>query len=268
VSEPTWRDVAALAAAGGIAVQPIGATEQHGPHLPLTTDALIATALAGAAVRRLAQRADAGEPEVPPVWLLPTLAYGKSPEHAGFAGTVTLSSRTILALCIDLARSVAAAGIDTLVFVNAHGGNPEALELVARDIRDDTGVFAVSVHAPSLPLPERLLAAMPRPELDVHAGFYETSLLLAIAPDSVHLELAAADGLERAAALDAASRSPLVGVFGGVPVPWRTSDVSASGTIGDPTGASAQWGSDALDAQGEALAEVLAGVARLRRQVP
>jgi len=253
-------EVAAIAASGGIAVQPIGATEQHGPHLPITTDAVIASALASRAVAALRARV----PGAPEAWLLPTLSYGKSPEHRGFPGTVTLSSTTMLALCLDVARSVADSGIRTLVFVNAHGGNPELLHLVARDIREQTGVLAVSVHAPSLPLPADLVERVPRPDLDVHAGFYETSVMLALDPDSVSLPDAAPDGVEAADALVADALSPLVGLGGAVPLPWNSSDVSASGTIGDPTGASAEWGAAALDAQTAALADVLAEVARVR----
>lgn len=264
MSTPTWADVAALATAGGIAVQPIGATEQHGPHLPITTDAVIATALADAARDVLAGRSATGQAGVPPLWVLPTLAYGTSPEHASFAGTVTLSSTTLLAVCLDVARSVAASGIGTLVFVNAHGGNPELLHLVARDIRDETGVLAITVHAPALPLPPELTAAIPRPDLDVHAGFYETSVMLAVAPASVRMPLAVPDGLTRTDAIARGAVSSVVGPFAAVPLPWRTADVSASGTIGDPTGATAEWGLSALRAQAEELADALTEIARLR----
>ncbi|MFF8186079.1 creatininase family protein [Microbacterium sp. NPDC016588] len=267
MSSPTWADVAALAAADGIAVQPIGATEQHGPHLPISTDAVIATALADTAQKVLAARAGAGAVGVPPLWVLPTLAYGKSPEHASFPGTVTLSSHTLLGVCLDVARSVAAAGVRTLVFVNAHGGNPELLHLVARDIRDETGVLAFTVHGPALPLPPELAGAVRRPDVDVHAGFYETSVMLATDPASVRLSLAAPDGVDRADALATAAVSPIVGLFAAVSLPWRTEDVSASGTIGDPTGATAEWGRAALRAQAEALADALIEIARVRREV-
>lgn len=264
MSSPTWVDVAALAAAGGIAVQPIGATEQHGPHLPLTTDAVIATALADAARDVLATRVAADMTGVPPLWVLPTLAYGTSPEHASFAGTVSLSSTTLRAISLDVGRSVAAAGLRTLVFVNAHGGNPELLHVAARDIRDETGVLVVVVHGPALPLPSELADAVPRPDVDVHAGFYETSVLLAIDPASVRSPLAAPDGLARTDGLAVGAVTPLVGPFAAISLPWRTEDVSASGTIGDPTGASAEWGRAALRAQAEALADALMEIARLR----
>ncbi|WP_295775884.1 creatininase family protein [uncultured Microbacterium sp.] len=266
MSSPTWIDVAALAAVGGIAVQPIGATEQHGPHLPLSTDAVIATALADTARDVLAARAAAGIAGIPPLWMLPPLAYGTSPEHASFTGTVSLSSTTLRAICLDVARSVAAAGVRTLVFVNAHGGNPELLHVVAREIRDQTGVLVVVVHGPALPLPPELTEAVPRPDVDVHAGFYETSVLLAVDPASVRLPLAAPDGVPRTDELAAGALTPLVGPFAAISLPWRTEDVSASGTIGDPTGANAEWGRAALRAQADALADVLREIGRLRSE--
>lgn len=256
-SEVTSPRVAQIAAAGGVAIQPIGATEQHGPHLPVTTDAVIATALAERAVTLL------GEREAPPVWLLPTLAYGKSPEHSGIPGTITLSSTTMLAVCLDVARSVALSGIRTLVFVNAHGGNPELLQLVARDIRADSGVLAVGIHAPSLPLSSGLADRIPRPDLDVHAGYYETSIMLAVAPEAVDVAAALPDGLARADELAAGSAAASGGVFGALDLPWHTADVSGSGTIGDPTGANAEWGAAALAEQGAALADAIVEVARL-----
>lgn len=262
----TSPQVARLAAAGGIAVQPIGATEQHGPHLPVSTDSIIATALATRATEVLAARAGEGQ-HAPPVWLLPTLAYGKSPEHAGIAGTITMSSSTMLAVCLDLAHSLAGSGIRTLVFVNGHGGNPELLHLVARDIRAATGVLAVSVHAPSLPLSAQLVGRMPRPDLDVHAGYYETSLMLALAPAGVDLSEAHADGIARADELSQGSRTPLVGLFGTVSLPWHATDVSASGTIGAPTGADPDWGAAAIEEQGAALADVITEIARLGREL-
>lgn len=244
-------EVAAIAAAGGVALQPIGAYEQHGPHLPLETDALIARALTAAAARLL--------PTDLPAWVLPTLAYGKSIEHAGFPGTITLSTTTLLAVCLDVARSVAASGIRTLVFVNAHGGNPELLALAARDIRAELGLDTYSVHVPSLPLPDDLVARMPRPDLDVHAGHYESSVLLALAPDTVAMEFAAADGL---ASADAVAGFEHVSLFGSVALPWSTADLSDSGTIGDPTGADAEWGRAAVEAHSRALATTIVEFAR------
>ncbi|MGD8195228.1 creatininase family protein [Herbiconiux sp. P18] len=249
-SDVTSAQVAAVAAAGGVAVQPIGAVEQHGPHLPVTTDAIVAEAVAREAVAKL--------PASVPAWLLPVLSLGLSPEHVGRPGTVSLSTSTLLMVCLDLGRAVKASGIDTLVFVNAHGGNPDLLRVVCRDIRVDSGVRAYLVHAPELPLPGSLTERMPHPELDVHAGFYETSVMLALEPGAVRLSEAVADGFAIAPELD---RRRHVSLFGGVSLPWFTDDLSASGVIGDPTGANAEWGRAALDVQTTALAEAITELA-------
>jgi len=239
-------DVVRIAASGGIAVQPIGAVEQHGPHLPVTTDATVAEALAEGAVAKL--------PESLSAWVLPTLPFGLSPEHAGRPGTVSLSAGTLLALCLDVAKGVAESGIGTLIFVNAHGGNPDLLRVVSREIRAAHGVKAFVVHAPDLPLPDVLRERMPHPELDVHAGFYETSVMLALDPSSVALDEAAPDGL---AVLGPLAEQQRISLFGAVSLPWHTDELSASGVIGDPTGADASWGRAALEAQTTVLAETI-----------
>lgn len=237
----------------GLAIQPIGATEQHGPHLPLATDAIIAETLATRAVELL--------PDSLPVWLLPVLSYGLSPEHAGRPGTVSLSTTTLIAVCMDVARAVAASGIRTLIFVNAHGGNPDILRVLTRDIRERFRMHAYAVHAPTLPLPAELIAQMPRADYDVHAGFYETSVLLALEAEGVDLDVAAPDGLAAATALASMQH---ISLFGEVSLPWHVDDVSASGTIGDPSGANAAWGRAALDAQAGALAEAVVEFATFR----
>ncbi|WP_368496613.1 creatininase family protein [Herbiconiux sp. A18JL235] len=244
-------EVSGVAARGGVALQPVGATEQHGPHLPVTTDSLIAEALA--------TRAAALLPDDLPAWLLPTLAYGLSPEHAGRPGTVSLSTTTLLALCLDLGRAVAASGLGTLIFVNAHGGNPDLLRVACRDIRADSGVRAHVVHAPALPLPDELVERMREPAFDIHAGFYETSVMLALHPETVDLAAAQPDGLAVRSALRGLEQ---VSLFGGVSLPWFTDDLSVSGTIGDPTGADASWGEAALAAHSTALARAVEELAR------
>ncbi|MFW8745486.1 creatininase family protein, partial [Mesorhizobium japonicum] len=150
----------------------------------------------------------------------------------------------------DVARDVAASGFRTLVFVNAHGGNPELLRVAARDIRAQIGIHAYLVHAPDIDLPDELGASIPRPDVDVHAGYYETSVMLALAPELVALPLSRPDGIEAVRALDDAG----LRLDGPAALPWFTRDLSPSGVIGDPTGADAVWGRAALDHQGRALA--------------
>lgn len=247
-AEATTEQIARAAAAeaGLIAIQPVGAVEQHGPHLPLVTDALIAEAVAAAAAGRCA---------APGHWLLPTLSYGRSTEHLGRAGTIALSAPTLLAVCLDLGRSLAASGVRKLVFVNGHGGQPSLLDVVARDIRNQFGLEVFSVMPSRFGLPDDVNDPDP---FGIHGGFVETSAVLALRPDLVHLELAAADGLDLGE-LYAASRH--LTLEGTVPTAWLIDDVSTSGVVGDPAGASAEVGAALVGHWVNALAEALEEIA-------
>jgi creatinine amidohydrolase len=244
--------IAQLAAAGAVAVQPIGAYEQHGPHLPLATDAILAEEFAAAAVTKLAGDL--------PVWVLPTIAYGASSEHVGFPGTISLSSSTLTAVCTDVASSVLASGIHRMIFVNAHGGNPELLQLLCRELRAATGMLAMTVHAPSLPGVEDGVGG-----IDVHGGRYETSVMLALMPEAVAQPLPGPDGLGIAASFDGFEHLAAGGVAA---VPWLTSDVSAGGVIGDPSAADAEWGAAMFDAQATALAGIIGELSRFQYRPP
>ncbi|MEW1957856.1 creatininase family protein [Kineococcus sp. NPDC059986] len=240
----TTVDVAALPKDRGVVVQPIGAVEQHGPHLPVVTDALVAERIARGAVARL--------PDDAPVWVLPTLHYGKSTEHLGRAGTVSLSTRTLLSVCEDVGRSVAASGFRRLVFVNGHGGNPSTLDTVARDVRVETGLQVFPVTTGRLGLPADL--DLPDAEFSVHGGHVETSLLLALEPSLVRLDRAVEGG--RAVA-DLYRDKRHLSLEGVVPTAWVTDDLSANGVIGDPVHASAEVGHRVREAWESRLAQAL-----------
>ena len=132
-------DVAGALTAKSVIVQPLGAIEQHGPHLPLNTDLAIATAVAEAAVPRAV---DAGVD----AWLLPPLAYTKSNEHAWNAGTVWLSARTMLSVLEDIGRCVAATGARKLVFLNGHGGTSALVAVANRELRLQFGLETFLAH--------------------------------------------------------------------------------------------------------------------------
>jgi len=125
-----------------IVVQPLGAIEQHGPHLPLSTDSVVATAVAEAAVARVGDELD--------VWLLPTLQFTKSNEHAWSPGTVWLSATTLLAVLDDIGRCVATTAAKRLVFLNGHGGNSALLGMVNRELRLAYGLMTFTTH-PGVP---------------------------------------------------------------------------------------------------------------------
>ena len=170
----------------------------------------------------------------PDVWILPTLSYGRSVEHAGFVGTVTLSTDTLIAVCRDVGRSVAASGFHRLVFVNGHGGNVALLDVVARDIRVETGMMVFRIMASHFGLPE--LVECPDAQYAAHADYLETSVMLALDSSLVHIDLAEADG-ESAARLfgtQAARRRPVAnGVVDERPVPKRCYRRSAHRQRGD-----------------------------------
>ncbi len=241
IAHMTHVEIAAAATARAVVVQPIGAVEQHGPHLPCGVDSMIATALVEAAMARLAPDVD--------VFVLPTLAYGKSNEHDGFAGTISLSTNTLYGLCLDVGRSVARWGFRKLAFVNAHGGQPQLLEVAARDIRAATDLQVFPIHAYRLPA---MAAATARDaEWGVHAGETETALMLAIHPDTVRTDRLVAGGHAVRTSFEGRH---ILSLEGAVPTAWLTRDVSASGVIGDPAAATAAAGAALLAALADDLA--------------
>jgi mycofactocin precursor peptide peptidase len=201
----TSPQIAAHAAAGGVLAVPIGSTEQHGPHLPLGTDADVALALA----RRLAQRQ-------PNVAVAPVISYGASGEHAGFAGTISIGAEAVELLLLELGRS-AGETYRRLVFISAHGGNAVAAVRAVRRLRAES---------------RDVLLWMPRwdGDGDAHAGRTETALQLALNPDRVLTDSAEAGNVTPIRELMPSLRA------GGVRA------VSPNGVLGDPAGASVEEG--------------------------
>jgi creatinine amidohydrolase len=216
----TWPAAAARAASTVIAV-PLGSTEQHGPHLPLSTDTELAVALA----YRLASRR-------PDVIVAPALAYGSSGEHAGFAGTLSIGQQALELVVVELVRSADAfAGV---VLVSTHGGNSEPIARAVALLWSE----GRQVRVWSAP------AADPA---DAHAGHAETSLLLALRPADVRLDRVAAG-----------TRLPLSELWPDLRS-HGVAGVSANGVLGDPTGASAAAGEQLLAQWTEDLVRSVAG---------
>ncbi len=235
----TTRDFAGLDAGRAIALLPVAAIEQHGPHLPVSVDATIADGLL-AEIR----------PLMPPdssVLVLPLQAVGKSNEHAGFPGTLTLSAETLIRLWTEIGESVARAGIRKLVIFNSHGGQPQIADIVARDLRVRLGMFVVMANWYKLGEPEGLF---PPDELKwgIHGGSVETSLMLHFRPDLVRR-----DQLRdfRSAAQDMAASNQALGAHGNVGFGWMIQDLNPAGACGN-----------ALDADAERGARIAAFVAR------
>ncbi|MCU1662140.1 MAG: Creatinine amidohydrolase, partial [Pseudonocardia sp.] len=179
----TAPQVAALPA-DTVAVLPLGAIEQHGPHLPVSTDYVTATEAADAAVAAVAQEGSA------PVVLLPGLAYTKSDEHHWSPGTIWLSWDTLMRTLVDIGRSLKSSGITRLLFVNGHGGNSALGQVACREIRRQFGLRTFFAHL-SVPVDQGGSgSAASEHGMGIHGGHSETSLMLHLRPELVHLELA------------------------------------------------------------------------------
>lgn len=204
---------------GAVFIQPIGATEQHGPHLPTNTDSLIATR-AAADIAELAEGIDAV--------VLPTIEYALSSEHLWAAGTISLSARTFDAVLDEVAESVKRAGAERLVFLNAHGGNTPSLQVACREIRVRHGLLTFLMH-PFLPPDRGGTAAHPDEHgHGIHGGFEETSLMLHLYPELVDMEQAAT------ALPEWLERFEHIGFGGLVEFGWTSRDISRTGVIGNP----------------------------------
>ena len=171
----SWQEIEALEKNEGVVILPIGAVEQHGPHLPTETDSLIITHMVDAMLLQL--------PDHVRAWALPPLNYGKSNEHINFPGTMTLSANTLSAVLHDIGASVRRAGFRRLAFMNGHGGNVAVLEAAARDIRIASGLICFCMQ-PGLYMEAPFDITPEEARYGFHAGDLETSLILAIDPGS------------------------------------------------------------------------------------
>lgn len=234
LSELTWQEAEQVARQGAVVVIPTGAHEQHGPHLPLATDALLVTAVA----RRAAELAQTQ------VFCAPTLWLGFSPHHLDFPGTISLSTGTYLSVAAEICRSLWQHGFHRLVLLNGHGGNTAPLRTMLFDLRAREGIHAVVASYWELAIP--FITSWRRSEIGGinHACEMETSLMLYLREDLVRQE--------RVLRHVPAPRSAYLGrdlVAGGRAVAGsRVRDISASGVVGDPTVATADHGRELLEA--------------------
>ena len=245
--EMTWADIAAAGEAvrRWIAVLPLAAVEQHGPHLPLGVDAYIAEAYL-ARVRKIL-------PEALPVTFLPVQRVGVSAEHLGYPGTLTLSAATAIKAWTEIGESLARAGLRKLLLVTSHGGNVAAMELVARDLRTRLGMLAVTVGWHRFGYPEGTFSGEERRH-GIHGGDIETSLMLAAMPDAVRTEKAAQ---ATPATVAMAHEFKWLGAYRPAGFAWMTQDLNATGAVGDATQASAAKGEAALAHGAQAFVELL-----------
>jgi creatinine amidohydrolase len=241
-----------------IAVLPVAATEQHGPHLPLSVDTALVDGVVTAALPHLA-------PELA-VLFLPTQAVGLSPEHAAFPGTLTLRAETVLRLWTDIGESVAASGVKKLLLLNSHGGQVSVMDMVARDLRARLGLLVYSVSWFNLPLLDaqgrdvNALFGTDEHRFGIHAGDIETSMMLAL--DPVHVDMAKAQNFS-SSAQDRSQAYDILGNGKSAKLGWQMQDYNPAGAVGNAACASAEKGQAVLAAAGRALARLLAELERL-----
>ena len=249
-AEIDWPSISSADAARWIAVLPLAATEQHGPHLPLETDVMIGEAYL-ARVRELL-------PPGVPAAFLPVQPVGISTEHIHYPGTLTLPTEVALKAWMGLGESVARAGIRKLVMVTSHGGNSAAMSIVAQDLRAHHGLLAVTTSWSRFGTPEGLF---PAEELrhGIHGGAVETSIMLARYPQHVRND-AIADFRPRSIAMEKQYR--WLSAHRPVPFAWQAQDLHPSGAAGDATLATAEKGERLLDHGAQAFCELLADVDR------
>jgi creatinine amidohydrolase len=257
-SDLTTADVSALDTARAIAVLPLAATEQHGPHLPLSVDVDLVNGVIAASLPHL--------PADLPALFLPTQAVGFSPEHTRFAGTLTLKAETLLRVWTEIGECVAASGVNKLVLLNSHGGQVGALDLVARDLRARLGMLVYSVNWFNLPLRDAQgqdVSARFGPEehrFGIHAGEIETAMMRALRPDLVRMDKAE---YFRSTSQQRAERFDILGNGKSAKLGWMMQDVNPQGAAGNAAAATAENGRALLDAAGRALAQLLQEIDRL-----
>jgi creatinine amidohydrolase len=242
----TWKEVDALSRESTLLVLPTAAIEQHGPHLPLATDTLINSILLGAALARLPQETQ--------VYALPAICYGKSNEHIGFPGTLSVSATTFMAVVRDLGASIAASGFKNLVLYNTHGGNSSLVDVMARDLRAEFGlrVFSLfgSAGAAFTGLGEQERA------YGFHAGEIETSFLLSAIPSLVHTNEYTVNYIADITKPDLLRPENAPATFA-----WLTRDIASSGVMGDPNPSSAEKGTLWIEEATQKIAAALAAMA-------
>ncbi len=242
-----WPDFTALDAAATVAVLPVAATEQHGPHLPVGVDDLINAGILAAAMPLMPDS----------VLVLPPCPVGKSNEHAAYPGTLTLSAETLARLWTELGESVHRAGLRKFVMLNSHGGQPQVMDIVARDLRVRLGMFAVAANLSGLGS-ERQPFGGAEARHGIHGGASETSQMLHLHPDLVrraHL----ADFSPATVALEAEYRH-LRTEGAAVGFGWQAQDLHPSGACGNAAGAD-------VDAGARIVASAARGVAALMEEV-
>jgi creatinine amidohydrolase len=241
----TTRDFADIDRERTVAILPVGAVEQHGPHLPVRVDAAINAGIIARAVELM--------PGDCPALVLPMMPVGKSDEHLAFPGTLTLSYETLGRVWFELGESVHRAGIRKILFFNSHGGQPQLLEIVCRELRVKLGMFAVSTMWPRLIDMDALFDPAENKH-GIHGGQSETSVMLHLHPGLV--------GIRRAEnfvplSVEIERESEILGSRGSVSFGWQAQDLHPKGACGDATKATAELGATTVERAAQRLVALI-----------
>jgi creatinine amidohydrolase len=244
----TWTEIEEISDKENVVIiQPIGAIEQHGPHLPIVVDSAISMGVLGKALSKLDNNI--------PAYSLPCLYYGKSNEHWHFPGTITLSAQTLLKVIMEMADSIYRAGFRKLVLMNSHGGQPQVMEIAARDLHQQYGDLLVfPFFTWRVPHITKDLLTDKEKTLGIHAGDAETSIMISLLPEQVRMDRAVCEyphGLPE---------NSLLSMEGKLPFAWLTNEISKSGVLGDATVASKEKGDRILESVSDGWVQVIKDV--------
>ena len=238
----TWKQVEALPRESTLLVLPTAAIEQHGHHLPLATDTLINNLLLGKALELIPQELS--------IYALPPLCYGKSNEHVGFPGTLSVSAQTFIAVVHDLGASIAESGFRKVVLYNTHGGNTSLVDVLARDLRAEFGLRTFSLFGSAGATFEGVSAQ--ERTYGFHAGEIETAYLLHATPELVHPNEYTTNYIARVDQPELLKPEGSSAKFA-----WLTKDIASSGVMGDPSRATAENGERWSNEAAARIAEIL-----------
>ncbi len=246
----TTEEFASLDMERTVALLPVSAVEQHGPHLPIRVDAAINAGILERALELL--------PTDCPLLVLPAQHVGKSDEHIAFPGTLSIRYETLGRLWFDLAESVFRAGCRKIIFFNSHGGQPQLIDIVCRDLRVRLNMLAVNCAWFNVTGMADLFDAE---ELrhGIHGGAVETSLMLHLHPALVRMDRAR-NFVSRASAIEA--ENAVLRVEGSTGIGWQTQDLNEAGACGDATLARASLGKELLERAAQALVALAGEVSR------
>lgn len=251
----TSYDFARMGRTNMVAVLPVAAIEQHGPHLPLSVDRDILRGLIDACLPKL--------PDDLPVVFLPMQEVGKSDEHARYAGTLSLSAETLIRAWSEIGSCVAAAGVKRLIILNSHGGQVPVIDIVARELRIRHDMVAVAANWFGLGLPEGVISEHERTH-GIHAGEMETAMMLALHPEKVVMERAR----EFESLTERLARNfEHLRLSPGARLGWQTQDLNPAGAVGNATAATAETGRAIIEHVSNELVALYSDVHRFPLQL-